>query len=58
MTNQISVRELELSPGEVRSAIEAALKRRASHQAAHIDITVDGGSGSGKVLQVTPLLSP
>jgi osmotically-inducible protein OsmY len=44
VTNQISVRELELSPGEVRAAIEAALKRRASHQAAHIDITVDGAT--------------
>jgi osmotically-inducible protein OsmY len=44
VSNEINVRRPELTPGNVRLAIETALRRRATHSAAHIDITVDDGT--------------
>ncbi len=40
--NRIRVTPPTPTPGDVRSAIEEALRRRAAHQAAHIDVIVDG----------------
>lgn len=40
--NRIGVTPPSPNPGDVRSAIEEALRRRAAHQAAHIDVIVDG----------------
>jgi osmotically-inducible protein OsmY len=41
--NRIEIRPPGASPGDVRAAIEAALSRRAAHEAAHLDVIVDGG---------------
>jgi osmotically-inducible protein OsmY len=42
--NKISIHRPELQPDDVRAAIDQALRRRASHRAAHIGITVDDGT--------------
>lgn len=42
--NEITVRKPSREPEEVRTAIENALRRRAAHRTAHIDITIDGNS--------------
>ena len=42
VTNQITIETPDLLPADVRASIENALTRRAIHQAAHIDIVVDG----------------
>ena len=42
VTNQITIETPDLLPAYVRASIENALTRRAIHQAAHIDIVVDG----------------
>ncbi len=41
--NRIKVGTPSPSPEEVRSAIEKALRRRAAHQAAQLDVVVNGG---------------
>lgn len=40
--NRIQVTPPSPTPGDVRSTISEALRRRAAHQAAHIDVIVDG----------------
>ncbi len=40
--NRIQVTPAGPTPGDVRSAIEEALRRRAAHQASQIDVIVDG----------------
>jgi osmotically-inducible protein OsmY len=42
--NKISIHRPDLQPDDVRAAIDQALRRRASHRAAHIGITVDDGT--------------
>ncbi len=44
VTNQVTVAKLDIGPDDVRRAITAALHRRASHRANHIDVIVDGHS--------------
>ncbi len=42
VVNRIEVTSAEPSPTEIRTAVEEALRRRAAHQAASLDVAVDG----------------
>jgi osmotically-inducible protein OsmY len=42
--NEIAVHRPDLTPDDVRLKIQEALRRRATHLASHIDITVDDGA--------------
>lgn len=44
VSNQIAVHPPSLTPDDVRGSIETALRRRATHGAAHVEITVDDGA--------------